>query len=477
MTTHRCLYNIRGVTAPTQRGNLGYRLLPVWAMAALVIWYGCHPAQPVAEAPLNLLLVTLDTTRRDAVAPYAARASSPRLAELADSAAVFLDAYSAANVTNPSHISILTGLPALEHGVFDNHEALSPDIDTLVRALHRAGYATAFVPAIPHLWRTVQWRGFDLLATTYERRPAAAVTDRAVRWLDERPSGRPFFLWAHYFDAHTPYLPDPELPSPPLPDPYSAGQPLLRDLPYFQLDRNQAMAQWLGDWTNPDYPVALYAAAVLSLDHHVGRLLEELERRDLARSTVVVVTADHGESLTEHGIYFSHGGLYQPQIQVPLIVRAPGAVAARLDGRVSHLDLAPTLSELLGVSLGHPLSGRSLAKEILEANPLGPDAARSALRERAVRVESARNLQVAALRGQWKLIVPVAPKPQLSLHPELFDLASDPSELTNVVSENEQLVRSMVQLGQRWRERGPVRGEAPIDEQTRKEMEALGYAR
>jgi arylsulfatase A-like enzyme len=438
------------------------RLTLLLVATAPALLSACRP-EPAPER-LNLLLITLDTTRRDAVAPYNPNANTPNLAALAEHAVVFDDAYSAANVTNPSHTSILTGLPAIEHGLFDNYGRLDPSLDTLPKVLQRSGYSTAFIPAIPHLWWAFEGRGFDSTAITTDRRPARDVVDLALEWLDQRPPGRPFFVWTHFFDAHTPYLPDPdvtrtlEVPDS-LPD-----LPRLADHPYYT-GGNKRLGLWLGDWTNPEYPRGLYAQALTGIDHHLGRLFDRLEDSGLLDSTIIVVTADHGESHTEHGILFAHDGLFQPTIRVPLLVAGPGLPAGHRPTAVTHLDLAPSLAPLLGVSFGHALPGRDLG--LHAARPDEP---------RTLVIESARNLQVAAIEGRFKLIAPVDATRAVRPVAELFDLVEDPDE-TNPLEPSHGAHRALATSTRPWRELGWVRSESALDEASRKQLEALGYVR
>jgi choline-sulfatase len=270
----------------------------------------------------NLLLVTLDTVRADHVGCYGyALAETPALDRLAREGVRFAHAAAAAPLTLTSHTSILTGLLPLHHGVRNNGAAgLAAGTPTLATRLAAAGYRTgAFVAAFVLDHRFGLAPGFEVYDDEVNRDPNAGwvleaersgdqVVDRALAWLG-RDDGRPFFLWVHLYDAHAPYRP----PSP-------------------QRER---------------HPGRPYDGAIAFDDAQVGRLLSEIDRRGWRERTVVAVTADHGESLGEHG-EATHGLLlYEPDLAVPLVLRAPGLAPRVVRTPVGLVDLAPTLAGLL----------------------------------------------------------------------------------------------------------------------------------
>jgi arylsulfatase A-like enzyme len=295
--------------------------------AALV---GCD-AGP--REPRSVLLVTLDTTRADVLAGDAAsRALAPRAAALADEGLRFPRAYSVAPLTLPAHASLLTGLVPPRHGLRDNgRAALSPAAETLPELLAARGFDTAaFVSSV------VLARGFGLAQgfATYDgpepearaaghaqsERSARATAAAAAAWLAERDPARPFFLWVHFYDAHVPYRPAPE-----------------------------HLARAGGD---------AYRGEVAAQDEALGLLLDALEARKRARETLVVLTADHGESLGEHGEP-THGALcYEAALRVPLVFRFPGPPPAPGPARLASLvDLVPTLLERLALPVPEGLDG------------------------------------------------------------------------------------------------------------------------
>jgi arylsulfatase A-like enzyme len=216
----------------------------------------------------------------------------------------------------------------------------------------------------------------------------------------------------------------------------------------------------------------MYAAEIHHTDQELGRLLDALEAEAGGR-TLVVVTADHGESLGEHGIYYAHTGLYEPQLAVPLIVHWPGAPAIRSDARVSSLDIAPTVAELAGVRLGDArIAGVSLARLVRgEPDPR--------LAEPRVMVhQNAHNLAVAVRDGDWKLIWPLGKDhPLLSGRPELYDLREDPGETRDRAAAEPARVAALRRAAEPWIALGPVeRGTVPhLAPEAVERLRALGY--
>ncbi len=378
------------------------------ALAAGVLAGGCRaPGESAAAArtaaaggPLNLLLVTLDTVRSDHLGCYGdAAAETPHLDALARQGVRFARASSPVPLTLPSHTTILTGLLPPHHGTRNNGTApLAAGIPTLATILAGAGYRTAaFVAAFVLDHRFGLNRGFAVYDDEIERpadaswlleaqRPGDQVVDRALGWL-AAADPRPFFLWVHLYDAHAPYNP---------PSPYRER-----------------------------HPGRPYDGAIAFDDAQVGRLLAALASRGLDDRTVVAIAADHGESLGEHG-ELTHGLLlYEPVLSVPLLLRAPGIAARRVDTPVSLVDLAPSLAGLLRQPLPPPkggaLDGRDLSAALLAGREPPPSELYAETRYPEVFGWSP---LFALRRRELKYIA--AP------HPELYDLHSDPHETRNL---------------------------------------------
>src|SRR5919112_1324859 len=255
----------------------------------------------VSRDRLNLVIVTLDTTRADRIGAYGARdVETPVLDRLATEGVLFDQAVSVAPLTLPAHSSIFTGKFPPEHGVRDNGGFfLGADQVTLAEVLKARGYRTgAFVGAyvLDSKWGVNQ--GFDTYFDEFDlsqvravslsaiQRPANEVVDKALPWIDESKAS-PFFAWIHLYDAHSPYRP---------PEPFASR-----------------------------YKEHPYNGEIAFTDSQVGRVVSLLQSRGLYDRTLVVVMGDHGESLGDHG-EAAHGFfVYNSVTHVPFVIRAPFA--------------------------------------------------------------------------------------------------------------------------------------------------------
>jgi arylsulfatase A-like enzyme len=260
---------------------------------------------------------------------------------------------------------------------------LAAETPTLAAALAAAGYETAAFVSNMLLRRQLGFAsGFALYDDRLPRtevnrrvfeRTAEQTSEAALAWLAQ-PRERPFFLWVHFNDPHGPYTPPPDALRPVAAPPGEAPLPVLRSQHGL---RGIPVYQVVGDERLPSQYRARYAGEVRRFDTWLGRLLAALPRE---RETLIVLTADHGESMGEEGVWFSHGHAVTPDLaHVPLLVRAPGIPPGRIEGLVHHVDVAPTLLELLGLP---PLEGS-------DGIALGPIArAGGALPERTLFVET-----------------------------------------------------------------------------------------
>ena len=441
-----------------------------------------------AQRP-NVLLVTIDTLRADHVGCYGyGRDTTPNLDALAAEELRFTRAGSPRAKTTPAMASLMTGAYPHEHGVRDLASPLAPDVPLLAEAMRRAGYRTG---AIVGNWvlgqsRAGLARGFDLWSEWLPdvvgvpphdapQRGARSLTDGALVALglaqppDEpgfeprralTQGQRPWFLWLHYMDPHGAYDPPADARV------FSHAQ--VERLPVYvesELPRTQPPhPPRVADYNVPaearlpdggvDVGVVrdLYDGEIRYADRELGRLLDALRAAGLLDRTLVVVTADHGESLGEHRYWFEHGMYpYENTCRVPLVVRTPRAPGAPptvgvREGEVSLVDLAPTLLDWLDVpplarGAGNGPRGRS-RRALLD----GPSAANLPIFcEKVERAERAGVVQSKAVRlGDWKLIRRFAARDDpadarardlVLLGEELFDLARDPLEAENRIDE------------------------------------------
>lgn len=431
----------------------------------------------------NLILITMDTTRADHISAYGKHPGlTPRIDKLAAGGTLFLNATSQTNQTNPSHLTIMTGLMGIEHGVLDNEQQFDGKVDMLPMAFKRAGYRTAGFPSSSHVSAWLGWKGFDHI---YDVPPdpktylcSKTVTDKTIEWLEQN-SDQPFFIWVHYWDPHAPYSPPKELiPKFYQGNPKEKGKPMIRDV-YPSMKKSG----WLVGVTDPEYPMALYRAEVNYCDTHIGRLLDYLDKKNLTNRTGIVLVGDHGENLGEHEMYFNHYFTFESSLLIPYIMRFPDFPAnVKVSARVTQLDIAPTIAELYGLDLNNNLRGVSLVKS-LKGQP------NEALDARRIMVhEHGNNRQIVIRDGEIKIIYTITP---FRTHPPLhvdageiwvYDLAKDPEEKNNIAREHPQLVDKYKPYVQRWfdlKGTGSAGGDddAPrrISPEREQALKAMGY--
>jgi arylsulfatase A-like enzyme/Flp pilus assembly protein TadD len=408
---------------------------------------GVAPAWLGGARARNLLVVTLDTTRADHVGSYGhAPARTPRLDGLAARGLRFEHAATVVPLTLPAHSSLFTGTFPARHGVRDNGGYyLGEASETLAEVLKARGFRTGgFVSAfvLDSRWGINQ--GFDRYFDDFDlslfdkqagmdaiQRPGSETVDEALRWL-EAEHERPFFLWVHLYDAHTPYA---------APREYAA-----------QFPRTLAGA---------------YDAEIAYADAQLGRVLDALERDGRLASTAVAVLGDHGEMLGEHG-ELTHGFfVYDAAVRIPLVVAAPGVAPRTVPDQVRIVDLMPTLLELLGVKAPPSVQGTSLMA-LLRGERLNLMGLSESWFPRLHYGWS--ELQ-SIEDGRFKLIR--APRP------ELYDLERDPHETADLAAADPGRVQTLERaLDERLAASGgggiPKAPEA-VDSETAERLMALGY--
>ncbi|HEX4960578.1 MAG TPA: sulfatase-like hydrolase/transferase [Thermoanaerobaculia bacterium] len=405
-----------------------------------------------SRRPLNVLLVTLDTTRADHIGCYGfPLARTPRLDALAKEGVRCANAISAAPITLPSHSTILTGLYPPAHGVRDNGTyALGDDAVTLAERLKRAGYRTqAFVSALVLNRRYNLVQGFDgydddLWSEDEPKlfmirsRPGEKTAARAAAWLSgwakESKEGNrpPFFLWMHLFDAHQPYR-------------VSTAERVLSPSPY--------------------------DAEIGVLDHAVGRVLDELKKLGVLDDTLVIVTADHGESLGEHGEKTHAVFIYDATVRVPLLLRCPRLLPQGrvYEGSVRSADLVPTILAALKLPGGNETQGMDLLPAFRGDVPPPdlPQYSESLLSEVGFGMAPLYGVR----HGGFKWIR--APKP------EVYDLRRDSKELKNLYAAEPRraaaMDRELTVILDDSRRRGLAPQKSPMDKETMESLQALGY--
>ncbi|HEX7139512.1 MAG TPA: sulfatase-like hydrolase/transferase [Vicinamibacterales bacterium] len=395
----------------------------------------------------NVLVITIDTLRADHLGCYGLQlARTPVIDDLARNGIRCSDAIAAAPITMPAHTSVFTGLFPPAHGVRDNGAyALGSDATTLAERLHSAGYTThAFVSALVLNRRYNLNQGFETydddlwaedepkLFMIRERR-APKTADRFLAWFDgwKAKRDKPFFTWVHFFDPHQPYHPE--------------QQDLL---------------------VSP----SPYDAEIAGVDRQIGRMVDALRKAGVLDDTLLVVTADHGESLGEHGEQTHAIFVYDATVHVPLILRAPWLFQpSTYTQPVRSVDIMPTILDALGLPEQKRIDGTSLLAAFRgkAAAPSLPQYSESLLSEVGFGMAPLFSIR----DGGYKYIR--APKP------ELYDLRKDPRELDNIFATDRRtaarLDGELTKLMDGSRSHAVKAAANPMTKESEEALQALGY--
>jgi choline-sulfatase len=408
--------------------------------AAVLAGAGCRRSGDVGRYPTaSVVLVSIDTLRADRLPLYGyGKGMAPKLDALAREGIVFDEVVSHCPMTLPAHASLLTGLLPMHHGVRDNSGfALAADRRTLATRLHAAGLETgAAVSAYVLRAATGIAQGFDryddalpldpsVEAMAAQQRDGAQSVDSLLGWIDARPARGRFFAFLHLYEPHAPYTPPPS----------------------FQ------------HFSDP------YDGEVAYADELVGRLVSRLREKRRLETTVLAVTADHGEGLGDHGEQEHGFFLYREAVHVPLVLRLPDAARAgtHVRGPVAQVDIAATLLDLIGLP-ADDIDGRSqrtaLASGVAEARPVYSETF------------------LPRYHFGWSELLALTDQRYRYIHaprPELFDAQRDPSERNDVASQHAEAVRSMAAWLQKEVGSDKAATPAPVAPEVAENLRALGY--
>lgn len=425
-----------------------------WVLAASSPAPLSRAAASEKPAAASVIVISVDTLRADRLSCYGYKGlPTPHIDRVAEGGTLFAEVSAQVPLTLPSHVSLLTSTYPFVNGVEDNGEQLAPQAVTLAGVLKSRGYRTAaFVGGFVLDRRFGLDQGFDVYDSPFNLRRQAGkdpgdikrfaedVTAAATRWLEQN-TDRPFFVFLHLYDLHTPY-----------------------ELPPAERRRRSG-----------------YEAELGYVDHVLGKFWDFLEQRDLASHALVVFTSDHGESLGEHG-EDTHGYfIYQSTLRVPLIFHWPSGqgpaqpAAKRISEPACLLDLAPTVLQFLGVPRPSEFQGRSLMARMGRTEI--PNSAAEPIAAQEIYSESLyahNHFGAGALRslrlGRYKYIE--APRR------EFYDLASDPSEKQNLYASWTSVAASFHQrlaaLRARFRSERPA-GSRALSPEAVERLSSLGY--
>lgn len=382
--------------------TLGLALL----LTSATFW-SCGEGGGETDRIRNVVLISMDTTRVDRLSCYGSTAqTTPQIDKLAAEGTLFENVISPVPLTLPSHSSILTGTIPPYHGVHNNLDfKLAKAIQTLPETLSENGFQTSAVIGsyvLDSMFGLDQGFGhyqdeFAQLANSEaaNERPADEVTREAIGWL-EKNADDPFFLFVHYYDPHDPYQP---------PEPFASK---FKDDPY--------------------------AGEIAYTDQQIGVLLEKLKELGQFENSLIVLTADHGEMLSEHGERDHSYFVYQSAVRVPLVVRMPGGGdARRISSLAGLVDIAPTILELLQLPALPHSTGHSLAAHVTGTD--APAIDKAVYCESMVPTRYGASPLLGLVTDEYKYIQ--------SSRPELYDLSNDPGEQNNLFGEKPDIAAAL----------------------------------
>lgn len=416
-------------------------------LVLLVPWLAVASAcRPDVDRP-SLLLLTLDTTRADRLGAYGKEEAGTRhLDRLAEEGALFEWAFTAVPITLPAHATILTGTYPRRHGVHDNGVQMDPGLVSLAEILAGESYRTAaFISAFPLYARFGLDPGFEVYDDDFEvpggsgqvkkQRLAEEVVAKAARWLETLDPDDRFFLWVHFYDPHWDY-------SPPA------------------LHRSIHAAD-------------LYQGEIAYMDKWIGKLLAHLESSGRRDDTLVVAVGDHGEGLGDHEERTHAQLIYNSTMRVPLILQGAGITPGiRVGSAVGTVDLLPTVLDLLSLEPPDQIQGASFAPQLtgqpVPTRPLYLESTYSQLHYGWSELEG-------VVADGWKYVEAAS----AGGRGELYELASDPNERHDRISDQPQRVQRLRELLDSFRRRearqAPDTPKQELTADVRKELEALGY--
>lgn len=442
------------------------------------------------KKPPNVVLIMVDTLRADHLSCLGSKELlTPNIDSIAEEGFLFTNVHATAPTTLASTSSLMTSLYPRMHGAACNGLQLHSSLRTLPEELRSKGYTTAaFVSSFALHSSTGIDQGFTYFDEAFDKtfgspeiqRRAGDVNSAIYGWLSRRPS-EPFFLFVHYFDPHPPYTPPPLFRGTGSEDTgteITGSWEDLVELKYYLSEGGEVDARL-------ERMHRLYMGEVKYTDHEIGKLMDMLEESGFLENSLIVFTADHGETFWEHmemGEYLDHGYMvYETTTHIPLIIKWSGKVPEGVsDMMASNIDIAPTIIDLLGFTVPKGFAGRSLVRvmegRMTEDVPVFSEATKP---HGEIELETAfKNDRKAkcVYMGGWKFIW----VPHLNDQEELYNLTLDRSELRNLLKESvhSDKVKAMRWALRQWTlevSKVALGRSYEMDEETREKLKTLGY--
>lgn len=432
-----------------------------------MIFFGLTPgSQHFIMNPMkndvNVVFIVVDTLRASRLGCYGYhRPTSPAIDRLASNGALFEKCFAQGIPTTPAHTTMFTGLHPITHNIVchGGKADLDRKVPVLPELLQLSGLTTC---AVDNLYDIKPWlaRGYEFYINPSFRHKlrllvsCEEINARAVPWIESHSSEQ-FFLFLHYWEPHTPYLP-PEryrtfYPSDrnPFGSEHTSFEPIKRQ-PFWDMFKDLWFNK-LGPVTDAEYVASLYDAEIRHVDDGINEIVQTIERCGLSENTLIVLTGDHGESMYQHDIFFDHHGLYDDTIHVPLIMSMPGTIKAGTvrTGMVQHMDIAPTLLDAVSAQGAEVQRARAVFEGSSMWDSLTRDA-ESPASSRIISCENTWQSKWSLRTNEYKLIVARRPDKHGMPDRELYDLNSDPGETVNLVGAMPHLRDEMTAELEKW---------------------------
>lgn len=431
----------------------------------------------------NVIFIVIDALRAQNLGCYGYdKQTSPTIDKLAREGVLFENAYCCAPYTYPSITSILSGKYPLTHGIIGQEfKAVGPEHGTvfLPEILASKGYTTLAIDWLGGwfksgfhyysglrgvarnrhlykiyrlLWRfvvrplhanlSINWANFF-----YQHKIHAGIINEQVKSLTKKVLDRRFFFFIHYWDTHIPYIPPVSYVNRFIENEYGKDKSIEEVVSRLKPKQKWYVKKRLAFGVETiNETVARYDAAISYVDDKIGSLMNFLEDEGVLDETLIIITSDHGESLTEHDIYFTHHGLYEATTHVPLIFYQPSCLPKnlRISSLIQHVDIVPTLLDILGIEYSKlNVDGKSALKLMHNES----DKIREAIlleeanieRKRAIRTEKYKYIHALTKEG-------AVCKECDRIHggiEELYDLKNDPEENSNIVAEQPEVAQKL----------------------------------
>lgn len=504
-------------SSPTPSWSLLYLAMGVLGLLSLAFILNQSPYQrtaPIDSIPMdknhpNVLLITLDTVRRDHLSLYGyERDTTPNLRDFSNEATLFTKAISTSDITLSSHASIFTSLYASEHGAhygsqYPNGHRLSDDFHTLAEVLSEKGYLTEGIVSnlggIGYHYNMHQGFQFydkrfpvSFLASTkfyylrkgmrdlltnfsapsdYDKvfRNAEEINNEVFNQLEKlKKKEKAFFLFINYMDAHWPYI-----PPHPFDELYPGKNESINTSYYYKMLDEVVKLKRKVNNKERDHLLSQYDGAINYLDVQLGKLINTLKDMGLYDNTLIIIASDHGEVFGKRNL-LGHGvSVYQDQVHIPLIVKYPNDTKKEvIDQLVSGIDIMPTIMDVLGYDVPQSLEGKSLRglqdrKSRYIISESFADGKLADAHQRFQRIER------AIFFENYKLIASTSGKR------ELYDLSQDPLELNNIYNVNNAMANDLTAKLENWlstKQNEPVDLEkSKLDRVARERLKSLGY--